>query len=154
MDTQQKANSLAKFWDKFGVFVSSLCIVHCVLLPVIIIAFPAVTAALGLTEDNTHLLLLIFLIPATLFAVYSGFRVHKQMAPLLWLLSGLVFIFLGIFVVHDLFSHAWEPVFVIIGSILLVRGHILNSHHCKKCEAEHHCVWEHASDDKHSNKKH
>ncbi len=133
-----------RFWDKLGVLVSSLCIVHCILLPVVIIAFPAVASFLGLSEDNTHFALMAFLLPATAFAVYSGFKVHGQFQPLIWLGVGLGLVVLGTIFAHNFLGHHWEFILVTLGSVSLVRGHILNSHHCKRCEEEHHCIWEHA----------
>lgn len=138
----EKVKKNLKLCDRFGVLVSSLCVVHCILLPLVIIAFPTVTTALNLSEDVTHISLLLFLLPATVFAIYSGFKVHKQKAPLVYLGVGLFFVIVGTLFVHDWLSHQWEPFIVILGSICLVRGHLLNSHHCKKCEEEHHCVWE------------
>lgn len=136
-----------KPWDKLGILISSLCIVHCVLLPILIIAFPTITTLLNLDEDKTHLLLLVFIVPAVAFAVYSGFRVHKQWMPLLWLGMGLCIVVFGTFFAHKIIGHGWEPWIVLVGSIFLVRGHLLNHHHCKHCEEEHHCVWEHPHDE-------
>lgn len=143
---QQKVKSITG-WDKLGVFVSSLCIVHCLLLPVLIVAFPTLASFLNLDEEKTHLLLMAFLVPAALFAVYSGYRMHGEYSPMKWLVLGLLFVIFGTFFAHALFGHDWEPLFVILGSIFLVRGHILNSHHCKKCEEDHHCIWEHDHQD-------
>lgn len=135
-----------KFSDKVGLLVSSLCIVHCVLLPVSIVLFPTITSFLPIEEDTVHVLLILFIVPAVAFTIYSGLKVHGQRKPLYWMGGGLLFVLFGTFFVHNLFSHEWEPFFVLIGSLLLVRGHLLNSHHCRRCEEEHHCIWEEHND--------
>ena len=50
---------------------------------------------------------------------------------------------------HKWLGHVWEPVVVTIGSVIIVRAHLLNSHHCRKCEEEHHCIWDHESEEQH-----
>lgn len=149
--TQVSKTKKVTFLDKVGILISSLCLIHCLLLPVLIIAFPTVASFLNLTEDRSHMFMILFLVPAAGFAIYSGYRMHGERSPMKWLFSGVALVVFGTFFVHDFLSHEWEYLFVILGSIALVRGHILNSHHCKKCEEEHHCIWEHGSeaDDQH-----
>tara|TARA_B100000749_G_scaffold280223_1_gene275333 strand:- start:41668 stop:42105 length:438 start_codon:yes stop_codon:yes gene_type:complete len=138
-----KSNKKVRIWDKVGLFASSLCIVHCLLFPLLMIVFPSITVAMGWDEEFTHELLLAFIVPAVTFAVYSGYRIHKEIKPMKYMVVGFLFVFFGTMHGFGLIDHDLEPIFVLIGSVLMVRGHFLNSHHCKRCEEENHCIWEH-----------
>ncbi|MEZ4872980.1 MAG: MerC domain-containing protein [Bdellovibrionales bacterium] len=132
-----------QFWDKIGVFVSSLCIVHCLIFPLMMVIFPSLALVLGFDVDHTHMLLLVFLVPAAFFAIYSGYKVHGEKRPLYAMALGFAFVLFGTLHGFGWVPHKLEPVLVLIGSVIMVRAHFINSHHCKKCEAEQHCIWEH-----------
>lgn len=124
-------------WDVFGVGLSALCIVHCILLPVLIIASPALVHEWLPTEDKTHVVLLAFILGIAGFAFISGYRVHGKIQPVAWMAVGILIITYASFFAHDQLGHLWEPVIAIVGSLALIRAHILN-HRCKTCE-EHEC---------------
>ena len=125
-----------KSWDLWGVVISGICVVHCLAVPVVLLLFPTVGISLFPQEDITHVVLLGFILGVAGVAFITGYPVHGQWPPVLWLMLGLVFIFFATFLAHDLIGHNWEPVFAILGSLALIRAHYLN-HHCVKCEREH-----------------
>jgi hypothetical protein len=136
-------NSLSKSlkiksgWDFWGIFLSGLCIVHCIAVPLVILFFPLLSLQFFPEEDLTHAILLAFILGVGGIAFISGFRVHGQWRPVVWMAAGLLLVMFATFIVHDWLGHIWEPIFAIAGSGCLIRAHILN-HQCKKCEHEHH----------------
>jgi hypothetical protein len=129
--------------DNWGVLLSSVCAVHCLLLPILMFAFPAISVFFVGNESLWHQLILFFTLPAVAFALYSTLKIHGQKKPLIYVSVGLAFVILGTFLVHEYIGHEAEPIFVVIGSLLMIRGHLLNKHHCNKCESDHHCPWDH-----------
>jgi peptidoglycan/LPS O-acetylase OafA/YrhL len=123
-------------WDWAGVAISALCILHCLAVPIVLIAFPVLGAKLIPDEDMTHAVLLAFILGVAGFAFVSGYRVHGQKKPVIWMLAGVAIITYATFFAHDQVGHFWEPVIAIIGSLALIRAHILN-HRCKTCEIHH-----------------
>lgn len=138
-----KAKKKFKFtWDGVGMALSGICILHCILLPVFLIGFPAITGFIPISEDLTHTILLLFLLPTALFAVYSGYKMHQQKKPLILMMIGLIIVLIGTLFLHEFVDHHWEPIVVTIGSLIIVRAHFLNRHHCKRCEHdEQDCIW-------------
>lgn len=134
---QNSKKSRSSFWDSFGVGVSALCVVHCVLLPVLIFVAPAILSGVVPHEDWTHAVLLGFILGIAGVAFITGYRVHGQIRPVLWMVAGVLIITYATFFAHSQLGHMWEPVIAIIGSLALIRAHILN-HRCKTCE-EHEC---------------
>jgi hypothetical protein len=134
----KKIKKLSNFksWDLWGVVISALCVIHCIAVPVVLILFPAIGLNFFPEEDITHVVLLAFILGVAGIAFISGYRVHGQSGPVVWLVAGLALVLFATFFVHNFMGHGWEPVFAIAGSLCLIRAHYLN-HKCKKCEHEH-----------------
>jgi len=123
-------------WDFWGIVISGLCVVHCLAIPILIFFLPVLGLKIFPQEDLTHVTLLAFILGVAGVSFVSGFRVHGKWQPVIWLVTGLVFIFFATFFVHRTLGHTWEPVIAIVGSLCLIRAHYLN-HKCKKCEVAH-----------------
>lgn len=123
-------------WDFWGVVISSLCILHCLAIPIVIVIFPALSLKIFPQEDVTHAVLLAFILGVAGLAFVSGYRVHGNWRPVAWLVAGLALAVYATFFAHAQLGHTWEPIIAIVGSLCLVRAHYLN-HICKKCEHDH-----------------
>ena len=136
-------------WDNLGLLFSSLCLVHCILLPFLIIAFPTVAGFFVKDAHISHTLLLIFILPAAGFAIYTGYNLHGQVKPLILILIGTALVAFGAIYGDKVFghNHLMDTGVVILGSLFLVAGHLLNKNHCKKCAEDHHCLWEPHNDE-------
>src|SRR5258708_27331634 len=83
----------AAVWpDRVGVWASALCVVHCLLTP-ILLSMSAVFMHFLPSEERVHrsLALLIALIGA--IALVRGFRTHRRARGIFLLAAGLVFVF-------------------------------------------------------------
>lgn len=127
---------MRKIWDFLGMITSVLCVIHCVALPVIALLLPTVAAYFS--GDATHQIFFGILLWAGAFALVPGYRMHRKLRPIAWLLVGLILMTGATFYVHDLLSHAWEPIIAILGSMCLIRAHYLNHKLCGHCDQHRH----------------
>ncbi|WP_394176553.1 MerC domain-containing protein [Thalassotalea litorea] len=116
--------------DRLGITATSLCALHCILLPVLL---PSLSLfGLGFIADHEaeHWFLFATLLLGS-FALFSGFkRYHKKIYPFYLL-------FLGGFIYWHKHSvdEALQPVMVIIGAALLVAAHLVNLKLCNSCRS-------------------
>lgn len=120
--------------DKLGIAVTSLCAIHCLLLPVILPLLPLVGAdflASHAFEDGILLLTMIL----GFIALYSGYkRYHQQVYPFVMLFGG-GFIYWQ----KHYFGMENEPYFVAVGATLVVAAHVINMKLCRKDKAYRGC---------------
>lgn len=122
--------------DKLGIFLSGLCIVHCVLLPVIFLLVPSIGAHF-LEEDWTHALLFGVVFVAALSAAIPGYRVHKHTLPLVCFMIGVGILGVATLGAHSLLGHEWEAPLAVLGSSILIAGHFINHKKCQTCTHHH-----------------
>lgn len=125
-----------KFWDITGMFLSGLCVIHCLALPLIVIFLPAITTAFIPDEGLVHGILFFLIIGVAGLAFIPGYRFHRKFQPLIWLSGGLMLLTFATFFAHD-FGHYLEPIFAIPGSICIIMAHYLNHKSCKHMCGEH-----------------
>lgn len=113
-----------KVWDKLGICGSSLCLVHCLATPFVLLLFPTFEWAF-LEHHTFHEILGVFVVSSVLIAVYPQCRKHGHKDIIGFALGGITFILAGIFLGHDL-GDGFEQGFTIFGSILLVTAHFKN----------------------------
>ncbi len=107
--------------DRLGITATSICALHCILLPVLL---PTLTF-LGLdyfaSHESEHIFLIATLILGTV-ALFSGYKdYHGKVYPFALLYAG------GFIYWHKhSVSEAIEPVMIIIGAIFLVAAHVIN----------------------------
>ena len=118
--------------DRIGIAATSLCALHCILLPILLPLLPLI--GLSFLADHTweHVFLLLTAALGTI-ALYSGFkRYHKRLYPFYLLYLGVVFYWIK----HD-FSSELEPIFIVGGASLIIAAHFVNiklCNSCKQCE--------------------
>jgi uncharacterized membrane protein YfcA len=123
----------AAVWpDRVGVWASALCVVHCLLTP-ILLSMSAVFMHFLPSEERVHrsLALLIALIGA--IALVRGFRTHRRARVIFLMAAGLACIFFGAFQGDRLPGHWAEVGITFCGSILMISSHRLNHTFCKNC---------------------
>lgn len=120
--------------DKLGITATSLCALHCILLPILLPALPLLGLSFLADHAWEHVFLLITAVMGTI-ALLSGFkRYHRRLYPLYLLFLGVIIYW----VKHD-FSESLQPVFIITGATLIVAAHIINlklCNSCKECASE------------------
>lgn len=112
-----------KILDRFGICASTLCLVHCILTPFIIMFFPSIKSLLG----DTHLVHELFaavVITVVVIAVYPQCRRHGHKDIIAYALIGAALILSAVFLFHE--NLALHYSLTIIGSLALIVAHIKN----------------------------
>ena len=137
--------SRARNLDLWGIGASTLCLVHCALLPLLVLAIPISNASAdsSLGGEGTpldwlhgccdlgpsfylHVGLLGLVIPLGLMAFCQGYRQHKRWPVLLVGLIGMTFLmYASLFGVY-LWEGRGETVMTMAGSLTLVLSHYWN----------------------------
>lgn len=117
--------------DKSAVILSFLCMLHCILTPFLAIIIPYVALVSVLEQETTHIWLLLCVTPISLFAIIRGYQKHGHFPTLLLTIAGLLLLVVAATIGHDIFGHTGEVIVTLIGSCLLILGHIKNAQHRK-----------------------
>ncbi|GGO65784.1 MerC domain-containing protein [Bowmanella pacifica] len=122
------ANKRNNLLDKMGIWASSLCALHCLLLPVLITLLPFIGASIFAGVWFERIILSVSLIIG-FWALLSGFyRYHRQIYPIYSLaLGGLIYWN------KDIFGHDYEPFTIAVGAMLIIAAHMVNLKLCQSC---------------------
>ena len=120
-------------WDAVGVGTSTLCVIHCLLLP-LALAFAPTLAHFLPGSEAVHRSLAYLLAGVGLLAFRAGYRVHRKKYVLALLLVGIAAVTVGAYADSLLPSHAWEVAITFTGSAFLIVAHRLNRTLCQSCK--------------------
>ena len=118
--------------DKVAIGLSTVCTVHCLLLPIILVMLPALSTNI-FGDEIFHQWLLIAVIPTSLIALTMGCRQHKNLSVMIFGLLGLAILIPTAFFGHELLGEAGEKIASVLGAAFIALGHIRNSSLCKDC---------------------
>ena len=119
-------------WDRIGISLSGLCMVHCMLLPVVLIAVPLWSTAETL-HDWLHPLFLVALLPITFMALVAPADKPTPKSVRVLLGLGLFVIVLASLFGHEEGGRILETAVTLLGSGMLVTGHWRNGQTCRDC---------------------
>lgn len=106
-------------WDNFGIFASTLCMLHCLLTPLFIAALPVIGAKF-LEDDLTHKILASFVFFFAIYAIGPGYFKHRRASILMVTVMGLSLVFYATFLVPQVLGKQWEILLISAGNILVV----------------------------------
>ena len=115
--------------DRLAIALSGLCLIHCLAIPLAVLAAPTVAAWFTGTETTAHWVLLALALPLSLWAYYRGYRRHRGVAAAVTGAVGLLLMLLG---VSHLLAVAWEIPLTLGGVALVSAGHIMNIRRCRR----------------------
>lgn len=122
----------SNIWDKIGIGLSVLCLVHCLTLPMIILSLP-IMARFYLGNPFVHIGLAILILPVGLISFFKGYGHHHNWRPMALGFLGLVMISVTPILVHILNWNLPESLLVAVGSVVLIFAHIKNRRACNRC---------------------
>ena len=126
---------MQKIIDNLGITISSVCAIHCVLLPAIFIIAPYSFLA----SHEFHEALIYFILPCAAIAFVLGCRKHGDLKVAVMGTLGVILLASSL-LFHEIFhaeEHSEELVTVLItiaGSIMLILSHLRNRKLCLKEE--------------------
>ena len=131
--------------DKFAMLLSGVCLLHCLLAPVILTLLPILTLSTFVEDFLFHQLLLWLVVPTSTGALFIGCRKHRGWKIISTGAIGLISLILVAIFGHDLFSATGEKVATSVAGLFLAYSHFLNYKACQaitcsseNCQTEHH----------------
>ena len=116
--------------DIAGMAASGLCLVHCLSMPLLAVAAPALGVGLehdhGHGLDAVHSTLLWAISLAVLGALVPGYLRHRQLAVLVLGIAGLGSFLAALFVLGPRFGHGAETAGAVLSGVLLMAAHYRN----------------------------
>jgi len=130
--------SLQPVTDKLAIFFSAACAVHCLALPLILLAIPSL-GALPFADESFHLWMLVAVIPTSVIALSLGCKQHKQLPLVVYGFIGLTLMVSALFIGEALLGEYGEKILTLVGALILATGHLRNYQLCKQsnCCANH-----------------
>jgi uncharacterized membrane protein len=122
MDNRSSSNG--GILDHVAIALSSLCLIHCLLLPAIIVALPLLAQ---FNETHFHVQMLIVVIPVSLFAFGIAYRRHRNKAIIVWGIVGIAIMFVGGTVAHANYGALADTALTMAGAIILATAHYFNN---------------------------
>lgn len=112
--------------DKFAIALSSLCVIHCLATPLLLIILPSIGALFAHSHELFHQVILFFVLPVGLAALTMGYRHHQQNSVLASGLVGLGILFMAALFGHDYLGEAGETCATIVASLIIAYSHFWN----------------------------
>lgn len=112
--------SKQKRLDRAGMWITTLCAIHCLLLP-LILPMLALAGFAFIGEDALENTILGLSVIVGLWSLVGGARRHGQWLLLLPLLAGAL-----IYSQRDIFGHMGEPFIILLGAGLIIYAHWSN----------------------------
>ncbi|GEM_PF-856592 len=118
--------------DRIGIWLSFICVIHCLATPVLLLAFPALEAMkITRLHESFHLALLLILPIVAVIAFIPGYLKHQNRQVFYWAIPGLIII---AFVALWFDEASWLATAVsVTGSLFLIRAHMINRRLCVCC---------------------
>ncbi|MEM7646817.1 MAG: MerC domain-containing protein [Pseudomonadota bacterium] len=144
MDRRQ-LNHHSQKWDRTGVTVASLCLLHCIGLPFLFLFLPSVQWILDNPMIEVGILGAGIIVGSIAFL--GSYKEHKRKGPMILGISGVVALVIQV-VMENLNHHSHvvenpsfetiEPL-TAVGGLLLIAGHLWNIRTCRQfCDHDHH----------------
>lgn len=120
---------LIRIFDNLGVAASTLCAIHCMVMPIVLAAVPALEANHAI-DDQSHVWLAGLVVFFCMVGIVPGYLRHRDKRVLVLMSIGLAVVLVGTFVVPVFADHAWELPLMTFGNMFLIGAHIFNRRLC------------------------
>lgn len=131
--------------DQFAIFLSGICLIQCLLLPVVFTMLPVLGSAFVMDDELFHQLMLFLVLPTSAIALTIGCSKHRNFKIVATAVVGLAILVIVAFWGHDIFGHEYEKWVASLGGIIVAISHYQNYRACQaitceadNCQAAHH----------------
>lgn len=111
--------------DQVSMAISVLCLGHCALLPLVVVAVPFVGMS-AMVESYFHQVMLLVILPISVIAIGQGLRQHRSLSVAALAALGISLLAVAATLLHDLASSWPEIVTTVVGSLILLAAHWQN----------------------------
>ena len=115
--------------DRSAIALSTLCVIHCLVVPIVLIALPTITGLAVFSDERFHTWLLFAVMPISLFAVAVSFFQYQNPAVVILALAGIFILLLVAVLGETMFGSNGEVILTVIGSALVALAHLKNMRH-------------------------
>lgn len=122
MDNRSRGQT--ELLDRTAVVLSGLCLMHCLMLPLLTAVLP-ILGQFG--EGHLHLQMLFVVLPISLVAFTLGFRRHDNAAIVIGGIVGLTLLAVGGTIAHHHIGIVADRTLTVVGSLVLAIAHYQNS---------------------------
>jgi hypothetical protein len=112
--------------DKLAIGFSMVCVVHCLVLPILLILLLLFSGLFALDDEMFHQWMLYAVLPISIAALIMGYLHHRSFKVFVVGSIGLVLIILSTTLGHDVLGDTGEVVISILGSMIIAYGHFRN----------------------------
>ncbi len=123
--------------DRFSIGFSTLCLLHCLAVPVLVSVVP-VFATFALADERFHLALVAFVVPTSVIALCLGCRLHKSRRILICGFAGVFVLVVAAILGGQHLGEIGETVLTVLGASVVALAHWFNFRACRACDCEHH----------------
>jgi hypothetical protein len=117
-------NKLIDLSDKAAIALSCACVLHCILVPILMLALPWISS---LIDDQVfHFWMAFAVIPLSLLAMGLGYFHHRRLNVLLICLVGMLILVMTAIYGHDHLGETGEVIATLFGSGIIAFGHVRN----------------------------
>ena len=118
-------NISTRLLDIISIVISFACIVHCLFFPALLILLPTLLSSIN--NELVHIILLVFIYPISIYAIYFGFKKHHNKTLFSQGILGILILTLALFM-HEisLLGFELEVILTIFGALVLAHAHFKN----------------------------
>jgi cytochrome c biogenesis factor len=116
---------LSKYFDRLAIALSTICIVHCLAMPLVIAVLPIASFAVG-GDGHFHSLMLWFVVPTSIVGFGLGMRVHRRTDIVALGAAAIVVLAAAALWGHSAWDPSVEVLVNVAASVLLATAHWRN----------------------------
>lgn len=128
-----RASSIA---DGFGIAASTVCALHCIVVPMLLVTGTLLPASL-LADEAFHKAMFLFILPAAIVAFGFGCRRHRDRWVVALGVGGVLGMILSITLLHDIAGEMGERIGTVISATILIAAHYRNFRLCRSSDCTH-----------------
>lgn len=115
--------------DNIGISITSLCALHCLLVPILLPLLPFVGASFFAEDWFERSILASSIIIGFWSLAFGFYRYHRQLYPVLSLILGCI-----VYWNKDMFGADYEPLTILVGALFIAGSHLINLKLCRNCK--------------------
>lgn len=112
--------------DRLAIGLSLVCAIHCLVLPFILILLPGIVVLQLLNNDIFHALIIIAVLPISIYTLTLGCRQHKCYQLLVPGIAGLLLLVTAVILGEETAGEFGEKFLTVLGASLVAIGHLWN----------------------------
>ncbi len=121
--------------DKVAITLSAVCVIHCFFAPSFIILTSGILS-FSIDNEFVHFLIILVAVPENIFALYLGYKNHKNLSFLPFGIIGLFILISAVLLGEAALGEMGERALTLLGSLLVAYSHFRNHQECKAIECD------------------